>query len=109
MGLTGLESLFFSKAAALMKGREPGSGYQIQSAFNNLTIAITGIFVLIMQYDVQAQTTIILVALIFLALSSLNHAREYFIEKKPLVHLQRLIFTVVLWAATLPLIVAALK
>ena len=108
MGLTGLESLLFSKTAALMKGRESGSRYQIQSGFNNLAIAITGILVLLVRFGVQAQVTIILVALIFLALSSLNHAWEYFVEKKSLIHFQRLVFTTILWGATLPLIVAAL-
>ena len=107
-GLTGIESLLFSKSAALIKGRTVGSAYQIQSAFNNLATAITAIIVLVFKFDIQAQITICLVALIFFTFSSLNHAREYFFEEKPAINLQRVIVTLLLLAGSLPLLIKAL-
>ncbi len=107
-GLTALESLFFSTASALSKRREVNSAYQIQSAFNNLAIALVCIMVLCLHLNLQAQATICLVALLFFVLSSLYHGYEYFFKHKPMIHLQRLLLTILLCLASLPLLLPAL-
>ncbi len=107
-GLTAIESLFFSKQAASDKQWQQGSPYQIQSALNNLATALTAIVVLAFKLGQQAQLTICLVALFFFALSSLNHLRDYIIGKSLSIHLQRFIMTVILWAASAPILYKAL-
>ena len=42
-GLTGIESVFFSSAAAKQSGYEKGSAYQRQSGLSNLALALTEI------------------------------------------------------------------
>lgn len=81
-GLTGLESLLFPKASALLKGRETGSPYQTQSGINNLSIAITAIMALCFQWGEMAYVTITVVLSLFLILSSLNHLKEIIIDKR---------------------------
>ncbi len=73
-GLSGIEGLFFSKKAAAEKGFETGSNYQIQSAFAFLSMAAIAILVYIMNWGVHADLTISFVFLLFLFLSSINHA-----------------------------------
>lgn len=107
-GLTAIESLFFSKQAASDKQWQSGSPYQIQSALNNLATALAAIAVLVLKFDQQAQLTICFVALFFFALSSLNHLRDYITGKSLSVHLHRFIMTVILWAASAPILYKAL-
>ncbi len=101
-GLTAIESLFFSKKAALAKGWKEGSPYQTQSALNNLATALAAVIALLFHFNPQAQAAICLVALLFFGLSSLNHLRAYFIDKSAPIHAQRFIFTIFLWVFTLP-------
>jgi hypothetical protein len=108
-GLTAVESLFFAKEAALAKKWDKGSPYQIQSGLNNLAVALTAIIVLAFNLNQQAQVTICLVALIFFALSSLNHIRAYFIDKSVGIHLQRFILTIFLWVSSAPILYSAMK
>jgi hypothetical protein len=107
-GLTGLESLLFSSAAAKQKGREV-SPYQIQSAMNNLAVAITAIIILILNWGAQAKITIIAVSLVFFLLSAVQHAREAIQLKqqqseKQKIHWQRVILSIILCAAIAPLL-----
>ena len=81
-GLTGIESLFFPKASALLKGRKTGSPYQTQSGINNISVAITAIMALCFQLGEMAYVTITVVLSIFLVLSSLNHLKEIIIDKR---------------------------
>lgn len=106
-GLTGIESLFFAKQAAIAKGREINSDYQTQSGANNLATALAGIIVLSCQLGSAAQITIMLVTLLFFSLSSLKHGCEYFADKKNGIHLQRVIFTILLLAFCIPILVKA--
>jgi hypothetical protein len=106
-GLTAIESLCFAKRAAIAKGREVGSDYQQQSALNNLATAVVGLIVLVFHLGVAAEITIILVALCFFAFSAIKHALEYFSAKKSAIHLQRLVLSLLLWIACLPIVIQA--
>ena len=68
-GLTALESLCCSNATAGAKNREVGSAYQIQSGLNNLSTAVTALFVLYFNLGTQAQLTVLMVMLFFLLFS----------------------------------------
>jgi len=72
-GFTGIESLFFSGKAAIASGYGSGSAYQRQSGMNNLAVAITAVVVFIFNWGVLAEVSIMLVMLIFLTMSGVNH------------------------------------
>jgi len=102
-GMTAIESLFFSKETALAKGREAGSAYQIQSGFNNLSVAIAGGVVYLLHWGAYANLAVLMVLLIFLFLSALNHTYEYFISKNlRKIHIIRLLLTLILIGASIP-------
>jgi len=104
-GLTGLESVCFSDLTAQSKGREIGSAYQVQSGINNLAIAITAFMVWFWQWGLFASLTIIMVLLTFFALSSINHTVEYVTAReRKAIHLMRPVLTLMIIAATIPLI-----
>lgn len=108
-GLTGLESVLFSNAAAKAKGRDIGNPYQIQSGLNNLAIAITAMIVWYFQWGIFANLTVLFVMLIFFSLSAINHAVEFFIQgNKKIIHLMRLILSLFLVLASLPIILRIL-
>lgn len=109
-GLTGLESLCLGNASAQAKGREIGSAYQTQSGLNNLSTAITAWVVWYWQWGKQASITVLLVLLIFLMLSSLNHTYEYVVHKnKKQIHWMRPLLTLGLILACIPLIIRTLS
>lgn len=104
-GLTGLESILFSDATARSKGWAIGNPYQIQSGMNNLAIAITAIMILFFKWDQYAELSILCVTLIFFSLSAINHAISFFKQPhKKIIHLTRLIFSGLMIAAALPII-----
>jgi hypothetical protein len=109
-GLTGIESIFFSAGAAQLSGYGEGSPYQRQSGMNNLAVALVSIFVFLAGWDVYAELTVLLVLLIFLVLSSINHAyaglKE---EKQSACTFTRPLGTVLLIVFTVPFIIRALK
>lgn len=110
VGLTGIEGMFLSDAAAESMGRQPGSPYQIQSGMNNLAVAITALLVWIFNWGIYADLTILFVLLIFLFLSAINHAREMFANKNyKIKNILRPIITIVLIVYLLPLIISALS
>jgi hypothetical protein len=109
-GLTGIEGLFFSDAAAKSMGREPGSPYQKQSGMNNIAIAITALLVYLFDWGFYAEVTILFVLLIFLVLSSINHTVEIFANKNyKLKNILRPAITIALLIYLVPLIISALK
>lgn len=109
-GLTGLESIFFGKASAEAKGCIPGGSYQIQSGLNNLAIAITALIVWFSRWPIKAELAVLFVTLIFFSLSAINHAVEFFIhENRKIIHLLRLILTLLLVVASLPIVASVLS
>ena len=109
-GLTGIEGIFLSDAAAESMGRQKGSPYQIQSGMNNLAVAITALLVWIFNWGIYADLTILFVLLIFLFLSATNHAREIFTNKNyKFKNILRPIITIALIVYLLPLIISALS
>ena len=71
-GLTGIESVFFGKAASQSTGYAP-SGYQRQSGMNNLALAATALLVYFFKWGFYAELAVVTALLIFLFLSALNH------------------------------------
>lgn len=108
-GLTGLESVFFGKAAIDLTGYAK-SPYQRQSGLNNLAVAFTAIFVLIFKWGTIAEITILSASLIFFFLSAINHAWSAIKEgNRKLKNLLRPIMTILLLVFTVPFIINALK
>ena len=107
-GLTGIESVFFGKAAAELSGYTP-SAYQRQSGFNNLAVAIVALLVFFLKWGAFAEVAVLSILLIFLFLSACNHAwsaiREQNLNTR---NLLRPIMTAVIISATLPFILRAL-
>jgi len=109
-GLTGIEGIFLSDAAAESMGRQKGSPYQIQSGMNNLAVAITALIVYLFNWGIYADIMILFVLLIFLFLSAINHAREIFMEKNyKIKNILRPVITIALIVYLLPLIISALS
>lgn len=107
-GLTGIESLFFGKAAVGITGYKP-SAYQRQSGLNNIAVAITAILVLFLKWGVHAEITILSASLIFFFLSAINHAWSAIKEgNRGLRNLLRPIITSLLLIFTVPFIIRAL-
>lgn len=109
-GLTALESLFFTKAAAIAKSRDV-SPYQIQSACNNLAVALTAAITLLFDWQNSAKIAVITVAIIFFLLSGIQHLREaiQLTRQKHLgskMHWQRFALSILLFVVTLHLLIA---
>ena len=99
-GLTGIEGIFFAKAAAKEKGFEYGSNYQRQSAFAFIAIATISLLIYFAGWDIQANITIVLTFLLFLTLSAINHTFSIFAEHNlKWQNMIRPIFTIALLAA----------
>jgi hypothetical protein len=75
-GISGIEGLFFSKSAALVKGYETGSNYQKQSAFGLLSYAFGALLVYFANWGIKAELTILFIFFFFFTLSAGNHAIE---------------------------------
>jgi uncharacterized membrane protein YcaP (DUF421 family) len=73
-GLTGIESLFFGKAASEDSGYMSHGAYQRQSGMNNLALAITIVLANLFGWGLYADISLMAVLLIFLTLSAINHA-----------------------------------
>jgi hypothetical protein len=81
-GLSGIESMFLSKEATKITGYKP-SGYQRQNALFFFALAITGIIIFVLKWNLQAHMTALFVLLIFLLFSSINHLYSALNEKAP--------------------------
>ena len=109
-GITGIESLFFSKTARESTGYEGGRAYQRQSAANNLALAIVALVAFFLGWGVFASAAIMSVLLVFLTLSSINHLYSAIKEdNKVMKSYLRPILTVVLIVVVLPFMIMALS
>lgn len=107
-GLTGIESVFFGKWAAQQSGYEGGSAYQRQSGLFNLALALTTLFVYCVGWNLQAKAALLIVLLLFLFFSGINHAYSAIKEhNKSLKNLLRPFMTLLLLAVVIPFIWAA--
>lgn len=75
-GLSGLESVFFGRKAAEMKGFETGSNYQKQSGIALLSYAFIALLVFFCQWGIKAELTVLLVFMFFFFFSAINHGME---------------------------------
>ncbi len=108
-GLTGIESVFFGKAASELTGYKPNA-YQRQTGLNNLSVAIVAILVLVFKWGTYAEITVMSCTLVFLTLSALNHLWTGLKEgNHKLKNFMRPVLTTLLLIFTLPYIVNALK
>ncbi len=108
-GLTGLESLFFSKSAAEKSGFGAGGAYQRQSGFNNLAVAIAMLLVWLLGWGIKAMAAVTLVLLTFLVLSAANHAYSAIKEgNRSVINMLRPVLTGALLGGVLPLMFMAL-
>lgn len=73
-GLTAMEGLFFADGAAQLSGYGAGNPYQRQSAMNNLALTVVSLVVFFAGWGVYAALAVMLVLLVFLTLSAINHA-----------------------------------
>lgn len=109
-GLTGIESVFFGKAAAKLSGYGEGGAYQRQSGINNLALAITTLLVYFLNWGLYAKISVMTVMLIFLSLSASNHAYSAIKEhNKSFKNFLRPIMTTVLLAVIIPFMIRALS
>ncbi len=80
-GLTGIESVFFGKAAAQASGYKDAGRYQKQSGINNLSVAIATIIVYVAGFGIQAKASLAIVMMLFFTMSGINHATSIFTDK----------------------------
>ncbi len=80
-GLSGIEGLFFPNQAAREKGYETGSNYQRQTAFFFLALAIMAVVVYFMKWGVFAELSLSFTFLLFLLMSTINHAYQAIAKK----------------------------
>jgi len=73
-GISGIEGLFFGKAAAQAKGYETGSNYQRQSAIALISYAVIALMVFLAGWGIKAELTILFCFLFFIIFSGINHA-----------------------------------
>ena len=71
-GLSGTESLFLSEAAQKITGYKP-SGYQRQCGLFFYALALTSLIVFAFEWGVESSLVVLLLTLIFLLFSSINH------------------------------------
>lgn len=71
-GLSGTESLFLSEEAQKLTGYKP-SGYQRQCGLFFYALTITSLLVFVFQWGVESSLTVLLLTLLFLLFSSINH------------------------------------
>lgn len=102
--LSGIEGMFFAKSSLVSKDWGSNNNrYKIQGRLNFLAVALTAAIVLIFKMNIQAQLVICLVALIFFAMSSINHLLSYLTEKTSGIQLERFLLTILLWGGFIPL------
>jgi hypothetical protein len=80
-GTSGIEGLLFREQTAKAKGYETGSNYQIQSAIALLSYAFGSLLVLVLNWGIRAELTILFTFLFFFIFSALNHLRNAVADK----------------------------
>lgn len=109
-GLTGIESVWFGKAASELSGYGYNPAYQRQSGLNNIAVAITAIIVSLFEWGTHAEAAVLMILLIFLTLSACNHAYSAIKDKNyALKNLLRPLMTALLLAFTIPFIIRVLN
>lgn len=99
-GLTGIEGLFFGKAASEAIGRTADPRYQKQSGGANLAFALTAILVFACNWGLYADATILIATLLFFILSAAVHTWEIFaMNNRTLKNALRPLLTLLLIAA----------
>jgi hypothetical protein len=107
-GLTGIESLFFGSSSASELGYEGGREYQRQSGLFNLALALTTILIYILRWNLQAKAGVLIVLLVFLFFSAMNHAYSAIFEgNRSLKNALRPIMTLALLAVIISVILQA--
>ena len=102
-GVTGLESLLLGDASAASKGWPTGSPYQKQSACNNLALAAGAILFAALRAN-QALAATVVVTLIFIFLSGINHLLTTARAAGFQIHTFRFLGAVVLAAVAAPVV-----
>lgn len=108
-GTVAFESLILKEAASEKIGYKPDRGYQVQSGLNNLATALTALLVFILNWGRYADAAIVMVMLLFFALSAVNHTVSAIKEHnmKP-ANLMRPVMTLALIAILVPAMIKAL-
>lgn len=109
-GTVAFESLFLEDLASRKIGYAPNRAYQIQSGLANAAIAVTALFVYLLDWGRYADATIVTVMLIFFVLSAANHVASAIMERNMrTVNLLRPVMALLLIGFLLPAMVKALK
>lgn len=108
-GLTGIESVFFSQAAAERSGFGHGGRYQIQSGLNNLALAGTALAAFFLDWGLGAMAAVTTALLLFVGMSGVNHLLSAVNDGNTGVrNLMRPVGALLLIACVLPMMVYAL-
>jgi len=98
-GLTGIEGLFFGKAASEAIGRTADPRYRKKSGGANLALAITSVIVFAAGWGLMAEATILIATLLFFILSAAVHTWEiYAMRNRTLKNALRPLLTLLLLA-----------
>ena len=108
-GSVAFEALVLGEVASGKIGYAPQRAYQIQSGLANAAIAITALLVFVLGWGRYAEAAVVLVMLIFFALSGANHALTAWTNHnlKP-VNLLRPVLSLALIGFLLPHLIKAL-
>lgn len=108
-GTTAFESLWLGEVASEKIGYAANRAYQIQSALNNLALAVVALVVLVLNWGLHAEAAVVLVLLTFFVLSACNHLRTAIREgNRKITNLLRPVMALLLLAAVLPPMIMAL-
>jgi len=109
-GISGIEGLFFGKAAAEAKGFESGSNYQKQSAIALLSYAIVAVAIYFLNWGVKAELTIFFTFICFFFFSGINHGIDAVRRRNyKWQNINRPVITLLLIAGMLYPVIMALK
>ncbi len=108
-GITAFEGLVLPAGAAQVSGYGEGGPYQRQSALNNLACALVSTGVFLLGWGSEANAAVLLVLLVFLVLSGMNHALSAFHQQhRTLRSVSRPFMSLALAVACVPFLHAAL-
>ncbi len=108
-GSVALEGLLFGAAASEKIGYAPNKAYQIQSRLNNAATALTALLVYVLDWGVYADSTIVIVMLMFFVFSAANHAATAVRDHNmKIVNLLRPVVALLLTAILVPHMIQAL-
>lgn len=109
-GSVAFESLFLGVVASEKIGFEPHREYQVQSALNNLALAVTALLVFLLDWGVHADAAVVTAMLLFFSLSAANHLYAAVKHRNfKMVNLLRPALTLLLLGVLLPSLINALR